>query len=411
MTKVVIIGGGAAGLTAAINAKSDTNEVVILERNSTCGKKLLITGNGRCNYYNSNQNLEKYYSQNMELIPQIINDNNSKKIIDFFDDLGIVPMIKNGYYYPFSNQAITIKNSLEKEALRKKVVIKNNFLVESIKKEKNKYIISSQSDQIIADILVIATGSKASPLTGSDGIGYKLLKDLSHNIVKPLPALVQLKTKGKYLKDWSGIRTEVKLSLYEDGKKIKEEFGQIQLTNYGISGICTFNLSGIISRGLNDHKEEIVKINFLPFLNYNSIDEYIDWFNSKSIKKDKSIFDILEGVLNNKLVFVLLKYNNIEKDKVWYSLSQKEKIKLITSLISFKVEITETTGFSNAQVCSGGVLLTDINLTTMESKINKNLYIVGELLDIYGDCGGYNLTIAWLSSILAGQNIKEKNND
>ena len=399
MKDIVIIGGGAAGLLAALYTKNQNSKVTILERNAFCGKKILSTGNGKCNYWNDDQDLIHYHSTTPELIKHIITKQNQEEILNFFSKLGIYPKIKNGYYYPFSNQATTIKNELELEIKKRNIEVKTNFLVEKIKKQNNKFEIYSSNEKLLADKVIIATGSKAAPKTGSDGIGYELLKSLGHSVINPLPALVQLKTTGTHLKEWAGIRTDVIVSLYEDNKFIKSETGEIQLTDYGISGICVFNLSHIISRGLENNKEEIVKINFLPFILDNPItwfDTYIENLSNKPLK------EILEGILNNKLVTIILKQLNITDSIMWNELTQLEKEQLLDKLTNFEVKVLETKSFENAQVCTGGIPLTEINTQTMESKIIKNLYIIGELLDVDGDCGGYNLSFAWISGMLAG---------
>ena len=397
MKHIVIVGGGASGLVSAIFAKNSNNKVTILERNSICGKKILATGNGKCNYWNKDQNISHYHSSNQELLQEIITSELQEKAIDFFNNLGIVPKIKNGYYYPFSNQATTIKNALLNEIDKKGIEIKQNFFVESIEKQDVCFIIHGENEIIKADKVIIATGSKASPKTGSDGIGYKLLRRLSHDIIEAKPALVQLKTQGNYLKDWAGIRTDVKVSLYENDQLIKEECGEIQLTDYGISGICVFNLSRYVSIGLEKNNKEEVVINFLPFIEKDPYNYLSNLFtNNYSIKQQ------LERILNNKLVSIILNQVNIDTEKSFNELSSEEKTKLIENLISFKVNVIGTNSFEQAQVCSGGIPLTEINPNTLESKIVKDLYIVGELLDVDGDCGGYNLGFAWMSGILAG---------
>ena len=406
MKEIVIIGGGASGILAAIYAsKNKKNKVTILERNQECAKKILVTGNGKCNYWNEDQNINHYHSQNKELVEKIITKENQQEILTFFDNLGIIPKIKNGYYYPFSNQATTIKKVLLNELNRNKVDIKNNTLVTNIKKEETKFVITTESEIYKADSLIIATGSYAAPKTGSTGMGYDFLEKLNHTIIKPLPALVQLKTNGNFLKEWQGIRTDVILTLYENNNKIKEESGEIQLTNYGISGICTFNLSHFISRGLYENKKEKILINFLPFLNLSSKEEYINWFDKRNINKKITISEDLETILNYKLVNIILKQSNINNSSNWNELSEKKKKILIENLISFPLTITGTNSYNEAQVCNGGVLLTEINPNTMESKIIENLYITGEILDVAGDCGGYNLTFAWISGMLAGKNV------
>lgn len=398
MQHIVIVGGGAAGLVAAIYAKTKNNQVTILERNSSCGKKILATGNGKCNYWNTDQSLIHYHSINEEYLKDIITEQNKKEILDFFDSLGIYPKIKNGYYYPFSNQATTIKNALISEIKKKNIAIKNDFLVEKIEKEHDQFKIYSNKEFITADKLIVATGSKASPKTGSDGIGYKLLRKMSHTIIEPKPALVQIETSGDFLKKWAGIRTDVEISLYEDDKLIKKELGEIQLTDYGVSGICVFNISRYIPIGLSHNKKEIIKINFLPFLKSPTTEELQHIF-----KTNRAIKEQLEGVLNNKLVEILLTKSNINTYKPYQQLSEKEQQSLLKILTAFKLDVIGTKSFDNAQVCSGGVPLNEVCFSTMESHKIKDLYIVGELLDVDGDCGGYNLSFAWISGMLAGK--------
>lgn len=396
--RIGVIGGGASGLVASIFAKDYNNEVIIFERNKDCGKKILATGNGRCNYWNTDQNVSHYQSSEPNLIGEIVNPETDKKVLDFFEKLGIIPKIKNGYYYPFSNQASTLKKALLNEASRKNVIIKNEFLVTSIKTINNKFEIMSDKEKILLDKLIISTGSCASPCTGSDGMGYNFLEKVGHIIVKPLPALVQLKTNGAYLKKWQGIRTDVSLTLLEEGKKVKEESGEIQLTNYGISGICVFNLSNIVSRGLDNDKKEEILINFLPFIDT----DVKEWFINQTKTTGKTIYDLLLSILNEKIVEVIFDESKVEKNKLFTDLSDFDKDNLLKFCTSFSVAITGTNSFNDAQVCSGGVLLSEFDLSTMESKKVSNLYVTGELLDITGDCGGYNLGIAWRTGLIAG---------
>ena len=403
MKTITVIGGGASGLIASIYAKTSNTQVILLERNSECGKKILATGNGRCNYWNSDQDLKHYNSSTTNLLKKIITEENKNEITDFFNRIGIIPKIKNGYYYPYSNQAISIKNALFTEAKRVGVKIYNDTYIDKIKKENNKYIITYNKKTIISDAIIIATGSKASPKTGSDGNGYELVKKFSHSIIEPLPALVQLRGEEKYFKDWSGIRSDVKITLYSDNELIKEETGEIQLTDYGISGICTFNLSRFVSRNLKENKKQYVFINFLPFLKENKLAFFEERNN---VVRNRTLSEFLEGLLNNKLVKVLLNISNLDQNKTWSDLNYEEKELLVTNLTNFKLKITGTNSFDQAQVCSGGVPLTEIKIETMESIYNENLYIVGELLDVDGDCGGYNLSFAWISGMLAGKNSR-----
>ena len=259
--KVGIIGGGASGVLAAIYAKKRNDEVVIFERNKECCKKILVTGNGRCNYWNEDQDLSHYQSTTPELLSEFFNID--YEVLNFFKHLGIVPKIKNGYYYPFSNQASTIKNALLNEL--KDIEVKNNYLVTRIEKLAKGFNVISDNETIYVDKLVLATGSYAAPKTGSDGMGYKFLEKLGHTIIKPLPSLVQLKGYEKYFRIWTGVRTDAKVSLFINQQLVREEIGELQLTNYGLSGICIFNLSNAAARALDNKLEVEVNINFMPF--------------------------------------------------------------------------------------------------------------------------------------------------
>ncbi len=399
MSKVVIIGAGASGLVAAIFAAKAKNEVTILERNSSVGKKILITGNGKCNYFNIDQDIKHYNCQNKEILNQIITTDNLNEVLNMFDEIGIVPKIKNGYYYPNSNQAVSVKEALLLECQLLGVNIITDYYAKNIKKQNNQFIINNE---IKADKIIIATGSKAAPKTGSDGNGYNLVNSLGHSIIKPLPALVQLISDEKDLKQWDKIRCEVKVSLIENDKLIKKEHGEIQLTDYGVSGICIFNLSGKVARGIDNNKKEEIVINFLP-----EIDDFIKFISQRNNKvKGRNISQLFDGLLNYKLADFLIKKAKINKNKYWDELTKEEKETLNQKVCAFKLNIKGTNSFDKAQVCSGGVPLTEINPTTMESAKENNIYIIGEILDVNGDCGGYNLTFAFLTGYLAGKGTK-----
>lgn len=406
MSKVVIVGGGASGLVAAIYAARNRNDVLILEKKEVVGKKILATGNGRCNYFNSDQNIEHFKSAENERIKDVINKENQNEILDFFYDIGIEPKIKNGYYYPLSNQAVTVRNALLKEAQMSNVEIKTETNVQNITKEGQKFVILNSEEKIYADKVILACGSKAALKNDYDANGYKLCEEFGINIVKPLPALVQLKGKEKFFKKWNGIRADAKVELYENGIKKIEDVGEIQLTDYGISGICVFNLSGMAIRGLDKGNKEQVKINFLFNIGLNEKEDFVKWMDMRNERiQDRTICELLYGVLNKKLVDILLKEANVDESLVWNNLSEKEKIEFARMIVDLKIDITGSNSFDKAQVCSGGVSLKEMNLLTMESKKVQDLFIVGELLDVNGDCGGYNLEWAWITGMIAGKSV------
>lgn len=404
MCDVIIIGAGASGIVSSIFAKKNNNKVVVLERNDKSLKKLLMTGNGRCNYMNESYSTKNYHSEDLDIVDKIISSNNIEMVKEFFDSIGVIPKIKNGYYYPYSNQAITIKNMLEEEALNKGVEIRYNSLVEDVCKENEKFVVLCNGERLVCDNLVIATGSRAYPITGSDGMGYKFLSNFNHTIVDVVPSLVQLTSDFKYLKQWDGVRSDVVLELFEDDKYIDTESGEIQLTDYGISGICTFNLSHYVTRGIKNHKYTI-SINFVPFIE-TLITPWMDNYSNKN--SSKNIYKLLEGLLNTKLIDIILKVSNIDGNRYYKDLSNDEKLVLCKNLKGLKINITGNKSFDSSQICSGGVKLTEINYNTFESKLVSNLYITGELLDMNGNCGGYNLTTCWISGILAGCAIGDK---
>ena len=217
-----------------------------------------------------------------------------------------------------------------------------------------------------------------------------------------MPSLVQLKADEPYFKNWSGIRTDVKVNLLIDHKYIKSETGEIQLTNYGLSGICIFNLSGKAAKALNQNKNVIISINFIPFAS--NPKTFLQTLNKNSYHK--TISELLEGILHYKLVDIIIKKTHLKRDLLLNTLTDNELNNLIKTLTDFQIKILDTHTLDHAQVCSGGIPLTEINNKTLESLKVKNLYFTGEIIDIDGDCGGYNLGWAWISGIIAGKNVK-----
>lgn len=410
MERVLVVGGGASGLVASIYASNKNNEVILIDKNNNLGKKILMTGNGKCNYWNKDISLKHYNSTDLDILDKIITDENKLEIENFFDRLGIIPRIKDNYYYPSSNQATSIQTALILECELRGVKILNNEEVLSVLKVDDCFEVITSDRKIIVDKVILATGSKACSKTGSDGIGYKIASLFGHEIVKPLPALVQLRLNASFLKEWQGIRSDVLVNLYENDKFIKQEIGEIQLTDYGVSGICVFQLSSLVSRGLYNNCKEEIEINFLNNLSVNNEDEFIEFFDSRNNKVlNRSISQLLDGILNYKLINLILKITKIDRESNWNDISFNKKRELGKNLTKFRLEIIGTNSFDSAQVCSGGVRLSEINPYTMESLKVKNLYIVGELLDVDGECGGFNLGFAWISGYLAGKSMGEDN--
>lgn len=393
--RTIIIGGGASGLVAGIFAKRDNNDVIIFEKNSKCMKKLLITGNGKCNYFNDDFNINHFSSDNIESLSSIINNNGKKLVLNFMSSIGVVPKVKNGYYYPNSGQSYSVYNSLIKEASIKGVEIKNDVKVLNIVKKNNSFIVSTSCGDYDCDKVIISTGGKSYPKTGSDGDGYLFGSSFGHKLIPVLPSLVGLVSNDKIIKSLSGVRCDACVFLGS-----KEEVGEVQFTDYGLSGICIFNLSSIASRLGNCN----IKINFLyNFVNdFNSFCDFFDSVNNNV--KGRSFGELLEGYLNYNIVNVILKKCGVDFSCSWNDLGNKKK-DLFNNLVSFNVDIVGTKGFEVAQVSLGGISLSDIDVNTFESKIVPGLYFTGEVLDVTGDCGGYNLGFAFLSGMIAGKAV------
>lgn len=397
--KVIVIGAGASGLICAITLARRGINVEIIEKNTNPCKKILMTGAGKCNYFNSDMTINHYRCDNQEILKKIITDDNCQKVLDFFNSIGVIPRIKNGYYYPYSNTATTIKNLLLIEANKLNIKIKNDTVVNDIIRN-NKYIIKTDKEDIICDKVVLSTGSCAS--IKNEYNGYNLLKKLGHTIIKPLPALVMLVGNKNYFKDWAGIRCDAKIELYENGKFVDYQEGEVQLTNYGISGICIMNLSGRVARSLDNKNKIHILLNFIPYIDKRDGYKYLNERNKQV--KDRTIIELLESIINYKLLYVILKNCRIDANMTWNNLNEQQKMTLIDNIFSFKLDIVDTKKMEDAQVVTGGLTLSEIN-DNLESIKVPGLYITGELLNVDGDCGGYNLGFAWITGMIVGMNI------
>ena len=390
--KVCIVGGGAAGMIAAIMAARNHAAVTILEHNEKTGKKLLATGNGRCNLTNEKQEKMCYHSEHPELLWDILQNFPFEQTLDFFEKIGIYPVSKNGYFYPSSMQASSVQEVLEMEARFLKVKIKCKEHVKEIKvsdtKENPRFSVVTETWQYPADAVILACGSQASEIDGADGSGYTLAKQLGLKVINPLPALVPLKGKGNYFSKWAGTRIYGKIYLQSQNEIVQTEEGELQLTDYGISGIPVFQLSGLAAKLLQHQHSVTLMIDFLPDVTPKELEELL--LKRKELCPYKTTKELCIGLFPKKLIEVLV-------DKKTDLSTLAEKIK------KFSMEIVGTKPFSNAQVCQGGVSLEEISPKTMECKKILGLYLAGELLDADGICGGYNLQWAWSSGACAGK--------
>ena len=400
-TEIAVIGGGASGLMAAITAKKSGKEVVILERKDRILKKVLITGNGRCNITNVNANISNYFGKNISSVENILNKFTPQDTMDFFYGLGIVCNEENrGKVYPLSGQASSVVDALRFEAEKLGIKIETEFYVRKIEKDGFKFkIYSEERKKIEAGRVIIAAGGQSYPELGSNGSGFELAKELGHSVTKLSPSIVQLKTEKNQVKGLQGIKTDVAVTAYGDNKKICTYDGELLFTDYGISGNVVFNISFVMPL----YKDVEFEIDFMEKFDYNELYEMLK--ERKKIMSHLTMENYFNGMINKKLGQFLSKVSGIEKlSKPVKDLSDSDIRKLCTVLKKYRIKILDTTGFKNAQVTAGGVSLDEVNTETLESKIVKGLYFSGEVLDVYGECGGFNLQWAWASGYIAGEN-------
>ena len=403
-TEIAVIGGGASGLMAAITAKKSGKEVVILERKDRILKKVLITGNGRCNITNVNANISNYFGKNISSVENILNRFTPQDTMDFFNGLGIVCNEENrGKVYPLSGQASSVVDALRFEAEKLGIKIETEFYVRKIEKDGFKFkIYSEDRKKIEAGRVILAAGGQSYPELGSNGSGFELAKELGHSVTKLSPSIVQLKTEKNQVKGLQGIKTDVAVTAYGDNKKICTYDGELLFTDYGISGNVVFNISFVMPL----YKNVEFEIDFMEKFDYNEL--YGILKERKKIMSHLTMENYFNGMINKKLGQFLSKVSGIEKlSKPVKDLSDSDIRKLCTVLKKYRVKILETTGFKNAQVTAGGVSLDEVNTETLESKIVKGLYFSGEVLDVYGECGGFNLQWAWASGYIAGENASK----
>lgn len=405
---LAIIGGGASGITAAIfAAKKSKNQIkiIILERMDRIGKKILATGNGRCNFSNVLTTENNFHGKNPEFTAYALSEFSPYSAIDFFSSLGVLAKEEaNGKLYPYSDQASAILDALRFELERLDIEIKTNFEVSEIIPQKTGFkIISKNKESLFSKKVILSTGGCAAPNLGSNGSGFKLLKELNHKVTKLMPALVQLKTEEKEVKSLQGIKFNGVATAFVDDERLSSEEGEILFTDYGLSGPPIFQLSVLTAL----YKNVKIKLDFMPEYNKKAVFDLLK--ERKELLSHLTCESFFNGLLNKKIGHIIAKKSGIEKLSMQVSDISEDIIWKMCDLIKqMNFTITDTKGFNNAQVTAGGVLTRDFDDKTMESKIVKGLYCTGEVFDIYGDCGGYNLQWAFSSAYVAAENaVKE----
>ena len=397
---IVIIGAGASGMMAAITAARNGKKVCILEKLDKAGKKILATGNGKCNFTNAVMN-EACFHGEKAFIQYVLDQFSVEDCLEFFRSIGIYPKSKNGYFYPNSEQASSVANALLYELERLEVKVFYEIDVKEIQTVSNEVYVSTSKGNFVGKDLVIATGLLAAPKLGSDGSLFEIIKSLGHRFKPILPALCGYYCKGIKFKQVSGVRAHGTVTAYIDGVKCEEDTGEIQFTDYGLSGIPVFQISRSLSTGLYQKKNVEVKINLLPDLNKTQVIEELK--HRYSICSNMALTALLNGLVNQKLSDMILDKVGLEKDIYVSSISIKELEKIADLLQEITVKVSNYRDFEFAQVCTGGIPVEDINWENLESNIAHNVHFAGEILDVDGICGGYNLHFAWATGYIAGR--------
>ena len=398
--RIAIIGGGASGLAAAcaINKGAD---VTIYERNDRVGKKLLSTGNGRCNLLNTNISGKQIKSSDGDKIADILGNSPSSEVMTFFENLGLLMRIEDGgRVYPLCNQASAVLDVLRYTAAEKGARICCNFCVEKIIKKDNSFEIKSKDGKTAsADIVILACGGMAAPKTGSDGLGYKLANSLGHTVAALSPALSPLKSETVFTAPLKGIRCKAGIKLISSGNELVFESGEIQFTDYGVSGIAAMQLSRHLVKGAK------IVIDFAEEYN----EEYILYRLKSAVKTGRDASELTLGIVQKRVGQQIIKHAlGISPATPAGKLSDAELSKLAHAIKALPLDVYGTLSWDNAQVTSGGISLSEIEPKTMASKITDNLYILGEMLDADGECGGYNLGFAWLCALRAAESINKE---
>ena len=409
---LIIVGGGASGLMAAIVAKDFGIDVAIIEGNDRIGKKILVTGNGRCNITNSNITFPytNFHSENNDFFQEALNNLTIEDTKSMFLSLGL-PLIEleSGKMYPKSLQASSVIDIFRMALDDRNIPLYANCKINSISKKTNftLYTNNEEYEHFSCNKLILSCGGKSANKTGSDGSGYKLSKSLGHNIIETLPGIVQLKLDYPYLKALSGIKFDGAVSVLINDKIKFTDVGEVLFTDYGISGPPVLQLSSHVSKALNNGDKVTIRVDMFPYESKEDVENFFAMHFS--IFSYREISSTLIGVINKKLISTILKEVGIKDIHLPCSnIDWKYTDKLINKFKQWDFNCIDTNGFPNAQVTVGGINTREVNNLTLESKLVNDLYFCGEILDVHGDCGGFNLQWAWSSGYLAAKSAANK---
>lgn len=402
--KVLVIGGGAAGLIAAIAAARNGSKVIILEKMDRVGKKILATGNGRCNFTNMNMDLRFFHGSNVKFAKGVLRAFDVEQTISFFEYLGIAHKVEDGgKVFPMSDQASSVLDLLRYELQQLGIEERCNAEVVKIEREIEGFKVFLKDGKVVkGDKVILTTGGKASPQFGSDGYGYQLAKDLGHRSIEAFPALVQLKLQASFLKALKGVKFIGEASIVSKNQVLRREKGEILFTDYGISGPPILQLSRRAGEKLTKGDRIHIQIDMFPHLHKDELTEMLEIRLGYQPQKTLELSFI--GLLNKRLIPIVLREAGIKDSQKKCSKVSKEEIeKFVDFFKEWRIQVVGTQSWNHAQTTAGGIDVEEIDPKTMESKLVDGLYLAGEVVDIDGDCGGFNLQWAWSSGYVAGE--------
>ena len=398
--KIAVIGGGASGMMAAISAGKAGASVTVFEASKRIGNKILMTGNGKCNFSNLMVDDTCYYSKDREFVRKIMKQFSPNATKSFFEEAGMLVKNKNGYLYPQGEQASIVLDILRLKLKEYGICVYTECRISKIQNQNNCFVIEADNGkQYVFDRVIIATGGRSYPKTGSDGNGYKLAKKLGHSIMPTVPALVQLCGVDNFYNIVAGVRSEGVVTLYIDGELARKERGEIQFTDYGISGIPVFQISRMAAYGLFEKRQVVICVDVLPEYEKDKIKEFVK--SRVLLHKNNTLEEFMCGFANKKLCLLAMKLMNKKSDSKVCTMSEEELLQIVLKLKNIEFHITDTKGYETAQVTAGGVNVAELN-NDLSSKVVKGLYFTGEIIDVDGICGGYNLQWAFATGYIAG---------
>ena len=394
---MIIIGAGAAGLVAAITNARAGQSVTLLEQNNKIGKKILVSGNGKCNIDNKYINLNRFHSQNLPFVEKVLEGYDFKVVEKFFTSIGLELIEgKEGKMFPMSLQASSVVELLEYEAKRVGVDILCECAVTGIDKKGNTFTLETSQGKKTCAQLLIASGSPAAPQLGGSNSGYAFATKMGHGLIPRHPSLVQLCSEETWVKGCAGVKVAGLAKLYANGEYITEKKGDLLFTNYGISGLAILDLSREVSTRLANFDYCELSLDLIPELSKEKLTNLLLARVARESEKPLALW--LQGIINKKLIPVILEQSNC-KVRTEDGLNRKEINKLVHAIKNLKLSINDTKGFAGAEVATGGIDTTEVNPQTMESKIVPNLFFAGEILDVDGDRGGFNFHWAWVTGL------------